>query len=116
MNKKWKINEIKPGDMIRVYNGVYHHYAIYLGNNQIIQFGKPTPVNNQSNIRVEIVNTEEFKKYQPIEVRQYTLIEKMKKRKANEVIEFAISKLGEQGYNFTTNNCLDFVNQCVFKK
>lgn len=116
MKKKWKIDEIKPGDMIRVYNGVYYHYAIYLGNNQIIQFGKVTPIDDSTNIKVEIVSTDDFKQYQPIEVRQYTLIEKMKKRKAKKIIEISKSRLREQGYNFNTNNCLDFVNQCVFKK
>lgn len=115
MKNLWKIKEIKPGDMIRVYNGVYYHYAIYLGNNEIIQFGKATICDN-SNICVEIVSTNELIKYGIIEVREYTLKEKLKKRNNDEIIEYAKSRIGEKGYDFIQNNCLDFVNQCVFRK
>lgn len=115
MKKLWTIKEIKPGDMIRVYNGVYYHYAIYLGNNLVIQFGKPT-LTKEEDVEVEIVDSSELSKYGVIEVREYTLKEKLKLRKPEEIIKIAESKVGEKGYNFTSNNCLDFVNKCVFKK
>ena len=67
-------------------------------------------------IKVEIVNSSEFTKYGFIEVRNYTLKEKLKKRKPEDIIMIAKSKLGQNGYDFKNNNCLNFVEECVFKK
>lgn len=116
MKNFWEVKEVKPGDMIRIYNGVYYHYAIYLGNNQIIQFGTPAYTSDTENIKVEIVNSSEFTKYGFIEVRNYTLKEKLKKRKPEDIIMIAKSKLGQNGYDFKNNNCLNCVEECVFKK
>lgn len=116
MKNLWEVKEVKKGDMIRVYNGVYYHYAIYLGDNQIIQFGKPTYTSNYQDIKVEIASSAELTKYGFIEVRNYTFKEKLKKRKQEEIIKIAKSKLGQTGYDFKSNNCLTFVEECVFKK
>ena len=42
--------------------------------------------------------------------------EKFKKNKPDIIIKKAKERLGEKGYNIISNNCLHFVNECVFNK
>ena len=49
-----------------------------------------------------------------LEVRCYTDEELKKKRKPDEIIEYAKAHLGEKGYDIISNNCEHFSNRCAF--
>ena len=101
---KWSLRNPIEGDIIRVSIGNnMHHYGIYVSDSCIIQYGKASDIFQDS--------SEEY-----IEVREYSLIEKLKKNSKEKIIEKAKSRIGEKKYNILNNNCEHFVNECVFNK
>jgi hypothetical protein len=116
----WKAN-IKPklGDQIRVNRGLYYHHGIYENDDTIYQFA--SPVGSEVSPETAIICTTDLKSFLKdgeLEVREYSIEEENKKRKPEEVIEFAKSKLGSNmgGYNIISNNCEHFSNLCVFNE
>ena len=116
----WKTN-IKPklGDQIRVNRRLYYHHGIYENDDTIYQFA--SPVGSEVSPETAIICTTDLKSFLKdgeLEVREYSIEEKNKKRKPEEVIEFAKSKLGSNmgGYNIISNNCEHFSNLCVFNE
>jgi hypothetical protein len=116
----WKTN-IKPklGDQIRVNRGLYYHHGIYENDDIIYQFA--SPVGSEVSPETAIICTTDLKSFLKdgeLEVREYSIEEENKKRKPDEVIEFAKSKLGSNmgGYNIISNNCEHFSNLCVFNE
>ncbi len=116
----WKTN-IKPklGDQIRVNRGLYYHHGIYENDDTIYQFA--SPVGSEVSPETAIICTTDLKSFLKdgeLEVREYSIEEENKKRKPEEVIEFAKSKLGSNmgGYNIISNNCEHFSNLCVFNE
>lgn len=105
------------GAHIRVLsNGVYHH-GIFIGDDQVIQFGGPFDMfNNPEDIKVEQVHISKFLNQGFLEVRKFSFLEKRKKNKDSLIVEIAKSKLGEKGYHILNNNCEHFVNYCIFNK
>ena len=59
---------------------------------------------------------EHFSSGRSIEIRKYSLKEKLTKRPTGKVLQTARDALGEKGYNILCNNCEHFVNRCVFGK
>ena len=49
-----------------------------------------------------------------LEVRDYSLRERLKKYPRKRVVENAVRRLGETGYDIIYNNCEHFVNKCAF--
>lgn len=113
----WKMIEPNIGDHIRVKcNQIYHH-GIYIGNNEVIAFGHPyNLLENHDQIEVVKTTIEEFLQGGFLEVRIYQKKELKEKRKPEEIVAVAKSKLGEKGYNILHNNCEHFANFCVFGK
>jgi hypothetical protein len=116
----WKTN-IKPklGDQIRVNRGLYYHHGIYENDDTIYQFA--SPVGSEVSPETAIICTTDLKSFLKdgeLEVREYSIEEENKKRKPDEVIEFAKSKLGSNmgGYNIISNNCEHFSILCVFNE
>lgn len=115
----FSLREPKYGDIIRVkIRDDIYHYGIYENDNSIIQFGSANDAfkTDSSNVKVEITTIKEFLNGKFLEVREYSFIEKIKKNKPDLVIKKAKERLGEKGYNLISNNCLHFVNVCVFNK
>ncbi len=116
---KWKLNDPRPGDIVRVLAGQFYHYGIYASDEEIIQFG-PTPDAAHSlldaDIRVCVSDLAGFCKGGFLEVASLSLTERLKAAPAKEVIERARKEVGKGGYDILKNNCEHFVNGCVFGK
>ncbi len=115
----WEFRHPKYGDQIRVNRGYYYHHGIYEDDDHVYQFAAP----QGSEIAPEnalIISTtlEEFLKGGAPEVRNYVDSELKNKRSADEIVEYAKSKLGTGlgTYNLITNNCEHFSNMCAFGK
>ena len=103
------------GDHIRVSTNGYYHHGIYIGNDEVIQFGHPFDMyQDHSLIKVIKSDIQDFLRGGFLEVRQYSKKELKKKFDNEKVIEIAMSKLGEGDYNLLYNNCEHFANFCVF--
>lgn len=114
----WTLKKPKYGDIIRVeINKDYHHYGIYVTDDEIIQYGMLEDVFQEaSSVSVVSSTIDEFRKKKFVEVREYSLKEKLTKNKPDKVVKLAESRLGEKKYSLYENNCSHFVNECVFNK
>ena len=113
--EKWKLIEPVKGDHIRVKSNQLYHHGIYLGDEEVIQFGGPFDMFvNPDTIVVERVHIEKFLNGGFLEVKEFDRKEKKLKRNPDEIIETALSMLGTGGYDLLRNNCEHFVNYCVF--
>lgn len=111
---KWELKEATYGDMIRVNMGAYYHYAIYVKENSIIQFGKPQISYNPEEVMVEETTVKNFLNGKFMEVAVYNNQELLNKKSPDEIVNQAISCLGQKGYDILNNNCEHFANKCVF--
>ena len=114
--EKWTVREVRPGDIIRVNTGRYYHFGIYIGNDAVIHFAGPDAhtLTDASKARIRRDPLDRFSMGKSLEVREYSLKEKLKKRPPAKVIEYAESQLGNAGYDIIYNNCEHFVNRCMF--
>ena len=115
---KWSLRDPKEGDIIRVSIGKdMHHYGIYVSDNEIIQYGSGQDIfMPKDTIKVNTCTIEEFLNGKFLEVREYSLKEKIIKNNPKKVIALAKEKIGEAKYDILNNNCEHFVNECVFNK
>ncbi|MDR2822663.1 MAG: lecithin retinol acyltransferase family protein [Acholeplasmatales bacterium] len=102
------------GDQIRVSRGLYYHHGIYVDDANIIQFGSLSRELNPEDALVLISDLKTFLRNGVLEVRVFTEEELKTKKNSDEVVKYALSKLGEKGYNIITNNCEHFCNECIF--
>ena len=113
----WKMVEPVLGDHIRVAYRNYYHHGIYIGNDEVIEFGAASAVLKPAkDVVVHKTSVEEFLQGGFLEVRQYNRKERKLKNSNEKIVEIANSKLGEGGYNFIFNNCEHFCNICVFNE
>ncbi len=109
--------EPQPGDQIRVKCKQIYHHGIYIGNDEVVAFGHSfSLLEDHSKIEVLKTSVEEFLQGGFLEVRIFNKKELKQKRKPEEIIKTALSKLGEKGYHILHNNCEHFANYCVFGK
>lgn len=115
---KWSLRCPIEGDIIRVSIGNnMHHYGIYVSDSCIIQYGKASDIfQDSSEVSVLVGTIKEFVGNKYIEVREYSLLEKLKKNSKEKIIKKAKERIGEKKYNILNNNCEHFVNECVFNK
>jgi len=113
---QWIIDTPKPGNIIRTKVSFYHHYGIFISEDEIIQFGLPNDPGKPANeIFILSTKVEDFLSAGgEIEVGVPNKAEKDKMRSTKEIIEIARSRIGENGYDILHNNCEHFVNSCVF--
>ena len=113
--EKWKMIEPVKGDHIRVKSNQLYHHGIYLGDEEVIQFGGPFDMfQDAKSIVVEKVKIEEFLNGGFLEVKEFDRKEKKIKRTPEEIIDIALSMIGIGGYDLLRNNCEHFVNYCIF--
>lgn len=112
--EKWKLINPHPGAHIRTKVQDLYHHAIFIGNDEVVQFGLPFDMfQNPEDVRIIKSPIEDFL-VGFLEVRVYSKKELKKKRPDEEIIEYALSKIGEGDYNIIKNNCEHFCNECVF--
>lgn len=112
---KWTADMPKYGDIIRVKVKFYHHYGIFVDEDCVVQFGMPDNTGvNPDDIEVITTNIDTFRNGGAVETAAFSVLERMKKQSSEKIVETALSRIGEKGYNILHNNCEHFVNECVF--
>ena len=106
-------NNILPGDHLRFFCGTHFHHGIYCGDifyqdhlyqDVVIHFeGK------HKRGQISLIPYEKFAQNREIQVVEY---EKGACYNHSLVVQRAINKLGETGYNLVTNNCEHFAHWC----
>ena len=116
--ERWDVRELKAGDHVRVKFHSFYHHGIYEGNGMMIHFAGPDMGHlvDPACVTVRRDTLKDFANGQHIEVRQYTLLEKLTKHSPSKALRLARARLGEKGYDIIYNNCEHFVNACVFGK
>ena len=125
---------LRPGDVIGVSRGAYEHYAIYLGNAEVIHYaGENTDFKGRVSIHKApfsnfikdskdyfVVSFEE--KY-PVKIHastkfisggviDYNSTSQYSIYSAEETVKRALSRLGETKYSLIQNNCEHFAMWC----
>lgn len=114
----WKAKQPEPGDQIRVGRPYYDHHGIYIGNGEAVHFCAESGdgMTDPATVKVRKTDTAQFLLGGFLEVREYTLAEKLQRKKPDDIVKTALSRLGEGGYDALKNNCEDFSNECAFGK
>ena len=101
--------------MIRTKVRFYHHYGIFVSEEEVIQFGLPDdPMRAAEQIKVLTSDIHAFLQGGEIEVAVPGAAERRQMRSPEQIVEIARRRLGEGGYDILHNNCEHFVNDCVF--
>ena len=112
---KWVEKTPVYGDLIRTKVSFYHHYGIFVSEDQVIQFGLPDgPTRPAEEIRVLSSDIATFLQGGDVEVGEPEGQERKTIRAPKEIVEMATGRLGEGGYDILHNNCEHFVNECAF--
>ena len=112
---KWVEKTPVYGDLIRTKVQFYHHYGIFVSEDQVIQFGLPDgPTRPASEIRVLSSDIATFLQGGDVEVGEPEGQERKTIRTPKKIVEIATGRLGEGGYDILHNNCEHFVNECAF--
>ena len=111
----WKEKTPVYGDMIRTKVSFYHHYGIFVSEDQVIQFGLPDdPLREAEQIKVLSTDMMTFLQGGELEVAQMDRAERKSMYSPEKIVERAQHRLGQGGYDILHNNCEHFVNDCVF--
>ena len=93
------------GDHLTVSFGVYQHHAIDMGDGRVIQYGGGDLSMHDN--KVEIVD------YETLAAKgEVFVVEEAASFSPDEIIERALSRIGEKNYSLRDNNCEHFVNWC----
>ena len=112
---QWTENAPAYGDMIRTKVQFYHHYGIFVSEDQVIQFGLPDdPMRAADQIKVIETDIQTFLMGGELEVAVMDREERKTMFPPDEIVDRARQRLGESGYDILHNNCEHFVNECVF--
>ena len=114
--EEWYVRELKAGDHVRFRFNSFYHHGLYEGNGFVIHFAGPNMEHlvDPEHVVVRRDKLEDFANGRNIEVRKYSLIEKLTKKSSAKAIKQAQERIGETGYDILHNNCEHFVNSCVF--
>lgn len=112
---EWTFSAPKAGDIIRVAVRFYHHYGIFVSEDEVIQFG----ARDNSGIdpkEIQVISTDiaDFAAGNLVQTACLSHEEKKRRRSTKETVAYARSQLGRDGYDILHNNCEHFVNECVF--
>ena len=95
------------GDHLKSPRGLYTHHGIYIGNDSVIHYsGLSDGIQSGP---VEEVSLKEFCAGSSYEVVRHD----NRKYSREESVERAKSRIGENAYSVTGNNCEHFVNWCI---
>ncbi|HQO94180.1 MAG TPA: lecithin retinol acyltransferase family protein [Bacilli bacterium] len=112
--EKWQLIDPYPGSHIRTKMGEIYHHGIYIGNDEVVQFGMPSEMmQDHKKIKVLRSNMKDFL-VGFLEVRVYTKKELKEKRSDEEIVRIALLRVGEGNYNLLKNNCEHFAYECTF--
>jgi hypothetical protein len=99
---------MKKGDHLVSPRIGYSHHGLYIGDRKVVHYSGLSESFNKGS--VEITTLDEFAQGNDHDVK----IHLIQRFNADERVERAMSKLGEDSYNAVFNNCEHFVNWCFF--
>ena len=112
---QWTENAPAYGDMIRTKVQFYHHYGIFVSEDQVIQFGLPDdPMRAADQIKVIETDIQTFLMGGELEVAVMDREERKTMFPPDEIVDRARQRLGEGGYDILHNNCEHFARFCYF--
>ena len=97
----------KIGDHLKSSRGLYTHHGIYVGNGRVIHYSGLA--NGLQSGPIEEVSLEEFSAGYGYEIVEHP----NRKFSREESVRRAKSRIGEDAYSVTGNNCEHFVNWCI---
>ena len=100
-----ELNMIKGDHLVSSRLG-YTHHGLYIGNGKVIHYSGFSELLNKG--AIEITTIEDFEQGNSSSVKNHLI----SIYDADERVERAYSKLGEDSYNLLFNNCEHFVNWC----
>ncbi len=111
----WTVAQPISGDIIRTKVTFYHHYGIFISEDEVIQFGLPDdPGKPAEQIHVLKTDIDRFLNGGELEIGKPEADELKKLRSKKEIVRIARSRIGEGGYDILHNNCEHFVFGCAF--
>lgn len=116
---KWTVRDCKKGDIIRVKLQNIYHYGVFLSEDMVVAFGyPPLPEFQDKQKEVSVLSTDidVFSCGNMIEAPVYSFKEKLSKNSPDKAERFALSRIGETGYDIIHNNCEHFAYEVVFNK
>ena len=112
---RWTEKMPASGDIIRTKVQFYHHYGIFVSEQEVIQFGLPDdPFRPAEEIKVLTSDIQTFLRGGELEVGVPEGEERKSVRSPEQIVSLARQRLGEGGYDILHNNCEHFVNDCAF--
>lgn len=102
--------EFQIGDHLVTQRLGYTHHGIYAGEGKVIHYAGFSKAFKKD--RVEITSLEEFSQGQKVRVENHQNAQYSRQ----EILERALSRIGENGYNLVFNNCEHFVYWCITGK
>lgn len=93
------------GDHLQVDFRWYQHHGISLGDGRVVHFGRG--VFDLDNACVEVVSLDEFSAGRPIQI-----VDSPISFERSVVVERALERVGETGYELFENNCEHFAHWC----
>jgi hypothetical protein len=108
---------LQPGDVLGVSRnmGLYEHYAIYIGNGEVIHYAGDDKEISPQNARVCKADLSKFMSNTSVDcfgVGAFKKKDDIKIYSDEETVERAFSRLGEKKYNLVINNCEHFAMWC----
>ncbi|XP_058471737.1 phospholipase A and acyltransferase 4-like isoform X2 [Solea solea] len=104
-----KLKTLNPGDLIEINHGTFNHWAVYIGNDEVVHLvwnssgevrrDKLSDVRNGDNYRVN-----------------YFLDKKYKPRNPDVIVKEAKSRIGPSKYDVFTYNCEHFATEMRYGK
>lgn len=99
--------ELSLGSHIVTPRGAYAHHGIYVGNGLVVHYGGL--VRGLRAGPIEVVSIEQFTQGRPLHV----ILASSPYFSGAEVVQRALSRVGEDRYHVLTNNCEHFCAWCV---
>ncbi len=116
----WIKDYLPLAGMIRMPVGGVYHYAVYISDDEIIQFGEPPRLDKKipdNDVRVCVTTLSRLlRDAEYIEGAMLDTDELPSRLPEEETIKRARSLVGKGGYSFLFNNCEHFAYNCVFGK
>ncbi|KAK3583606.1 hypothetical protein CHS0354_039428 [Potamilus streckersoni] len=123
------LRDLEKGDMIQFPRGLYSHWAVYIGNDEVVHLAgdlNATSKENSNSSYIFSISGVNFDKASVKIDNFFEVAGNSKARKNNDkdqhaepsdketIVERALSKRGEIGYNVLWNNCEYFASWCRY--
>ncbi|XP_065932534.1 phospholipase A and acyltransferase 3-like [Magallana gigas] len=112
-NKK-VIQRAQPGDLLEFHRSWYNHWAVYIGNEEIVHL-KSKEGMQLITIKGEVVIESVWDQVKDSRVDINNKLDtKHRPRSAQEIVQDAVSKIGNTKYNMFWQNCEHFATYCRY--